>query len=171
MSRQVLINALRFILLVLIQVLLLKNMSVYNMVTPQLYILFILLLPFEVPNLLLFALAFAMGLTIDAFNNTPGLNAAACVMLALGRILFIRLTVQRDGFENEPEPTPGIMGFTWFFTYSAILTLLHHFFLFNLEVFKLTELQYTLGRCLLSSVFTVFLVMISGWIFFSKKVR
>ncbi|WP_345950928.1 rod shape-determining protein MreD [Mucilaginibacter sp. PAMB04274] len=171
MSRALIYNLIRFIVLVLLQVFLLKNISLYNLSVPYLYILFILLLPLETPNLLLFALSFLMGLTIDAFYDTPGLHAAASVVLAFVRVLFVSITVQKDGFDNEPEPTLGNMGFRWFFTYAAILTLFHHFFLFNLEVFRLTEIQYTLLRFLSSSVFTLFLILISSFLFYRRKER
>src|ERR1700749_2199369 len=169
MSRVIIINIIRFFVLVFMQVFLLKNISLYNLSTPYFYIMFILLLPFETPNLLLFVLAFVMGLTIDAFYDTPGLHAAACVLLALVRVIFISITVQKEGFDNEPEPTLSIMGFRWFFTYTAILTLIHHFFLFNLEFFNLSSLEFTLSRVLLSSSFTVLLILISGLIFFKRK--
>jgi rod shape-determining protein MreD len=171
MSRTIIVNILRFISLVFIQVFLLKNITLYNLSTPYLYILFILLLPFETPNILLFTLAFILGLTIDAFYDTPGLHTTACVLLALVRILFISITVQKEGFDNEPEPTLSIMGFRWFFTYALILTLFHHFFLFNLEVFRFSEIQYTITRVILSSLFTVFLILVSGLLFYKSKER
>jgi len=171
MSRTIIINALRFILLIFIQVFLLKNLAVYNLSTPYLYILFIMLLPFDIPNVLLFILAFALGLTIDAFYDTPGLHAASCVLLAFVRTVFINLTVQKDGFDNEPEPTLSMMGFRWFFAYAVTLTLIHHFFLFNLEVFRFSEIQYTILRVILSSVFTVFLMFVSGLLFYRSKER
>ena len=158
-------------MLVFMQVFLLKNITLYNLSTPYLYILFILLLPFETPNILLFALSFILGLTIDSFYDTPGLHAASCVILAFVRILFISITVQKEGFDNEPEPTLSLMGFRWFFTYALVLTLFHHFFLFNLEVFRLSEIPYTLGRFVLSSVFTVFLMLLSGFLFYRRKER
>lgn len=171
MSKSIIVNFLRFVVLVFIQVFLLKNITSYNLSTPYLYILFILLLPFEVPNVLLFALAFILGLTIDAFYDTPGLHAAACVVLAFVRILFISITVQKDGFDNEPEPTLSIMGFRWFLTYAAVLTFVHHFFLINLEAFSLSQIEFTISRILLSSLFTVFLMLISGLIFYKRKER
>jgi hypothetical protein len=171
MSKSILVNLLRFVTLVFIQVFLLKNIAIYNLSTPYPYILFILLLPFQIPNVLLFALAFVTGLTIDAFYDSAGLHAAACVILALVRILFINITVQKEGFDNEPEPTLSIMGFRWFFTYVLTLTLVHHFFLFLFESFSFAGLSYTLGRFLLSSVFTVILILISGLLFFRKKER
>ncbi|WP_295795588.1 rod shape-determining protein MreD [Mucilaginibacter sp.] len=171
MSRNIIINIIRFLVLVFIQVFLLKNINLYNFSTPYFYVLFILLLPFETPNILLFALAFILGLTIDAFYDTPGLHAAACVILAFVRIIFISVTVQKDGFDNEPEPTLGIMGLRWFITYASVLTLVHHFFLFNLEAFSLSQLEFTISRVLLSSLFTVFLMLISGLLFFKRKER
>lgn len=171
MIRTLIINALRFVVVVFLQVFLLKNVALYNLTQPYIYILFILLLPFETPNILLFPLSFLMGLTIDAFYNTPGLHAAACTLLALVRVLFIGVTVQKEGFDNEPDPTLSNMGFRWFFTYTLVLTLFHHFFLFNLEVFRFSEIQYTLIRFLLSSVFTIFLILISSFLFFRRKER
>lgn len=171
MSRTLIINFIRFIALIFVQVFLLKNVTLYGLSIPYLYILFILLLPFETPNILLFSLAFVMGLIIDAFYDTPGLHAAACVLLAFVRVLFISITVQKDGFDNDPEPTLSIMGFRWFFTYAAVLTLFHHFFLFNLEVFRLSEIQYTFSRFILSSIFTVFLMLVTGLLFFRRKER
>lgn len=169
MSRVLFANFLRFVLLVFIQAFLLKNVTVYDLSVPYPYILFVMLLPFETPNIILFPLAFLMGLSIDAFYDTPGLHAAATVLIAFVRVLFISITVQKDGFDNEPEPTLSSMGFRWFFTYSLILTLIHHFLLFNLEVFRLSEMEYTLTRFLMSSVFTVFLMLITGLLFFRKK--
>ena len=104
MIRIIISNLIRFAALVFIQVFLLKNIGYYNLATPFLYILFILLLPFETPNGLVFILSFFLGLTIDAFYDTLGVNAAACSVLALVRIIFINLTVQRQGLETEPEP-------------------------------------------------------------------
>jgi len=171
MSRAILLNLVRFVVLVFLQVFLLKNVTLYNLSTPYFYILFILLLPFDTPNLLLFPLAFILGITIDAFYDTPGLHAASCVLLAFVRILFISITVQKEGFDNEPEPTMSVMGFRWFFTYALILTLFHHFFLFNLEVFRFSEIPYTLSRFVLSSIFTVFLMLLTGFLFYRRKER
>ncbi|RXF68320.1 rod shape-determining protein MreD [Arcticibacter tournemirensis] len=171
MGRTIIKNIVRFAVLIFIQAFLLKNIGFYNLATPFLYILFILLLPFETPNWLLFPIAFLTGLTVDAFYDTAGINAAACTVLALVRTIFINITVQRQGFENEPEPKLGIMGFRWFFFYTVVLTLFHHLTLIFLEAFSFSDLNYILIRFLLCSLFTVFLILISEFIFFRKKER
>jgi rod shape-determining protein MreD len=171
MGRIVNINFIRFFLLVAIQVFFLKNIGYYNLSVPYLYILFILLLPFGIPNWLLFFLAFITGFTIDVFYDTLGLNAAACTFMAFVRVLYISITVQKDGFDNEPEPRLGIMGFRWFIFYAIILTMSHHFILFTFENFKLSEIGYTIVRILLSSFFTIFLILICEFAFYRKKIR
>ena len=171
MGRVILSNLIRFVLLVAIQVFFLKNFGYYNLASPFLYILFILLLPFGIPNVLLFILAFGTGLTVDIFYDTLGLNAAACTVLAFVRIIFISVTVQKDGFDNEPDPSLGIMGFRWFLFYAAFLTIIHHLVLFTFETFRFTDFAYTMIRVLLSSLSTVVLILIAEFVFFRKKVR
>jgi hypothetical protein len=171
MGATIITNLFRFILLVMIQVLFLKNIGYYNLATPYLYVLFILLLPFEIPNFLLFFLSFLIGITVDVFYDTLGLNAAACSLLALVRILFISVTVQKDGFDNEPEPRLGLMGFRWFFFYAIILTFFHHLVLFALEAFRFSDLPFILLRALLSSLLTLVLILVAEFIFFRRKVR
>lgn len=164
-------NSLRFILLIFVQVFLLKNVVFYDLNVPYLYILFILLLPFETPNWALFFFSFLIGLTVDLFNDTLGLHAAACTILALARILFISVTVQKDNYDSDPEPSLSMMGFRWFFFYALILTLIHHFFLLNFEVFKFSEITSTLSRVILSSLITLILIFILELLFFRKKQR
>ena len=164
-------NSLRFILLVFIQVFLLKNIVFYDLNVPYLYVLFILLLPFETPNWVLFFFSFLIGITVDLFNDTLGLHAAASTILALVRILFIAVTVQKDNYDSDPEPSLSIMGFRWFFFYALILTFIHHFFLLNFEVFKFSEIPSTLSRVILSSLITLTLIFISELLFFRKKQR
>lgn len=169
-SRLVLVNIVRWLVLLLIQILLLRNLSFYNIATPFAYILFLLLLPFGIPNLLLYLVAFITGLTLDAFYDTLGVHTAACIALAFVRILFISVTINRDGFD-EPEPTLGNMGFKWFIIYALLCTFSHHLVLFFLETFSMTEFGYTLLRCLFSGLFTLFSVVLVEFIFYNRKMR
>lgn len=169
-SKLVLVNIVRWFILLLIQILLLRNLSFYNIATPFVYILFLLLLPFGIPNLLLYLIAFITGLTLDAFYDTLGVHTAACVALAFVRILFISVTINRDGFD-EPEPTLGNMGIKWFIIYALLCTFAHHLALFFLETFRLSEFAYTLLRCLFSGIFTLFMIVLIEFIFYNRKIR
>ena len=167
-SKTIFINIFRWFVLLFVQVFLLRNLSFYNLSTPFIYVLFILVLPFGIPNLLLFFIAFGTGLTLDSFYDTLGVHTTACVALAFVRILFISVSVNRDAFD-EPEPSLGNMGFKWFSIYAILCIFVHHFVLFFLEAFKLSEFSYTLGRCVLSVIFTLFLVLLVEFIFHNRK--
>jgi len=171
MGRAIVINTIRFIVLLATQVFLLKNTGYYNLSVPYLYILFILLLPFNIPNGLLFLLAFISGITVDLFYDTLGLHALACSVMAFVRIVYISITVQRDGFDNEPEPRLGIMGFRWFVFYAVILAFFHHLVLFTFEAFRISEFGFTIIRVLLSALLSTILILVAEFVFYRKKVR
>ncbi|RZK55646.1 MAG: rod shape-determining protein MreD [Pedobacter sp.] len=167
-SKTIFLNIFRWIVLLFVQIFLLRNLSFYNLSTPFVYVLFLLVLPFRIPNLLLFLIAFGTGLTLDAFYDTMGVHASACVALVFVRILFISVSLNRDAID-EPEPSLGNMGFKWFSIYAVLCIFVHHLVLFFLEAFKLSELAYTLGRSLLSAVFTIFTVLLVEAIFHNRK--
>ena len=167
-SKTIFLNIFRWIVLLFVQIFLLRNLSFYNLSTPFVYVLFILVLPFRIPNLLLFLIAFFTGLTMDAFYDTMGVHASACVALAFVRILFISVSLNRDAID-EPEPSLGNMGFKWFSIYAVLCIFAHHLVVFFLEAFKLSELAYTFGRSLLSVVFTMFTVLLVEAIFHNRK--
>jgi len=154
----------RFVFLILFQVLILNNLQFSGYINPYFYIYFILLLPFETPRWLLLLSAFLLGISLDAFANTFGLNASACVLMAFVRPFVI--SAISTGTEFMPGHSPSLknQGMKWFAYYTIILVLIHHFALFYLEIFRLTEFFQTLIRVLLSSVFTLLLVFIAEYI-------
>jgi rod shape-determining protein MreD len=160
---------LRFVILLFVQVLVLDNIRLGGYINPYLYVLFILLLPVETPVLLLMSISFIMGLTVDMFNNTLGLHAAACVLLAFVRPYLLKLMAPRDGYEGERPLSLQVMGFGWFLTYSALMVFIHHTLIFYLEVFRLSEFFSTFFRMLLSMLLTLALILLTEFFFFKTK--
>lgn len=148
-----------FIFLVLLQVLILNNMHLSIYINAYAYILFILILPFESPGWLNLSLAFAIGLTMDAFSNSLGMHSAAMVLLAFSRHYLLKVMAPRDGYEGNQTPHYGNMGVVWFLIYAGILTLIHHLTLFTIEDFHFTNLFSVLFKAILSSIFTVVIMM------------
>ncbi len=159
----------RFIFLILFQVLILNNIQFSGYINPYFYIYFILLLPFETPHWLLLLSAFLLGITLDGFTNTFGLNASACVLMAFVRPFVITSISTGTEFMNSQSPSLKNQGIKWFAYYSIILILVHHFSLFYLEIFRFTEFFQTLMRVLLSSLFTLLLVFIAEYLFYPTK--
>jgi rod shape-determining protein MreD len=162
-------NILRFILLVAVQVLIIKNIELGRFINPFIYVLFIVVLPFETPKWLILVAGFVTGITIDMFYDTADMHAAACVLMAYVRPGVLKLFSPRDGYEFGTQPTVQYLGVPWFLSYSGILIFLHHFVLFYLEIFRFSEFFSTLFRVIISTIFTVLLVVITQYLFNRKK--
>jgi hypothetical protein len=127
------------------------------------------MLPFETPGWLLLISAFVMGFSVDVFSNTHGMHTAASVFMAFCRPWVIRMVASPREFEAGIQPGIRDLGFRWFLSYALILTILHHVSLFFLESFTFQEFFTTLIRVVLSTIFTVILVILSQYLFFMRK--
>lgn len=161
-------NVFRFLFLVMLQVLLLNHIQWSGFVNPYVFLLFVLLLPYETPKWLLLISALLIGLTIDMFGNTGGMQAAATVLMAFARPGILRLIAPRDGYEAETKLTPYAMGFKWFFTYVSFAVLVHHLAYFYIEVFRFAEFFITFFKAILNSAVTILLIVL-GQSIFSKR--
>ncbi len=157
-----------WVMLVLVQVLLLNHIQISGFLNPYLYVLFILLLPFETPKYLLLIMGFITGLSIDAFSNTPGIHASATTFMAFLRPYVIGVTSTRDTPDINTPPRVSQMGLAWFFKYTVILVVAHHLCLFFIDAFSLNGFLFTLLRCILSSVFTIILVILSQFLIYKE---
>jgi len=156
------------LLLVLLQTLLLDHIQLGGYINPYFYVLLILLLPFETPKALLLIIGFTFGLVIDIFSNTPGMHASATTLMAFIRPGVISMISTRDNFETGAQPRLSHMGFDWFLKYVIFLVLIHHLFLFFIEVFTFQGFEYTLLRGVVSSAFTIVLVLISQLLIYKE---
>lgn len=162
-------NILRLIILVLFQVLVLNNVQVSGYINPYMYVLFILLLPFETPPWLLLVSGFVLGLSVDLFSNTPGMHTSATVFMAFLRPYVLRWIASFNKYESGTYPRLYYYGFNWFLKYSLILVFLHHLFIFYAEVFRISYFFHTLLRVILSTFFSVFLIVLSQFFIFRKQ--
>jgi len=128
-------NMIRFAVLILLQVYVLNRIPhLHRFITPYLYFLFILWLPFSVSRQWLLLIGFITGLTLDYFTTTPGLHAAACLLIAYVRPFLITILTPKDSTEfNYREPSPRAMQWTPYLVYVFVLTLLHHGYMVFLE--------------------------------------
>ncbi len=128
-------NMIRFAVFILLQVYILNRIPhLHRFITPYLYFLFILWLPFSVSRQWLLLIGFVTGLTLDYFSMTPGLHAAACLLIAYVRPFLITILTPKDSTEfNYREPSPRAMQWTPYMVYVFVLTLLHHGYMVFLE--------------------------------------
>ncbi len=164
-------NIIRFCLLIFVQVFVLNQVPpLHHLVTPYIYYLFILWLPFKMGRRTVMLLALALGFSLDCFTKTYGLHAAPCVLIAYLRPFLINLLISQEGAEsNYNEPSVKSMGFAPYFTYVAILTLLHHSLLFFLEALQTGGYLYFILKTLLSVAISLLLILITELLFVRKQ--
>lgn len=128
-------NIFRLTIFILLQVYVLNKIPhLHRFITPYLYFLFILWLPFSITRGGMLLIGFVTGLTLDYFTQTPGLHAAACVLIAYARPFVISILIPKETSEfNYREPSPGGMGWAPYMVYVFVLTLLHHTYLTLLQ--------------------------------------
>lgn len=164
-------NIIRFVLFVLVQVFVLDRIHLHQMVTPYLYFLFILWLPFNMKRTPLMLIAFLLGITIDSFRHQPGFHAAACVLIAYVRPFLVNLLMPQEGKEmNYDEPSITSMGgFMAYLVYIGFFSLLHHTWLFLLEAWQFGNLWYFFVKTILSTVLSIVLIIVTDLIVVRKQ--
>ena len=154
-------NIIRFIFLAVFQIAILNNIDLGGYLSPFLYILFIILLPFETPKWLILVSAFFIGITVDIFSNTIGLHAFSSVFIAFVRPSILHSFAPHDGYSTGSTPLTNSYGLNWFLRYSALMTIIHSLIFFYIEAFSFEFFFSTLWKAILSSVFTLILIILS----------
>lgn len=164
-------NILRFTCFILVQVFVLDNIHLHQMVTPYIYFLFLLWLPFRIGRTWLMIIAFALGFTLDSFRHHPGFHTAACVLLAYLRPFLINLLIPQEGADtNYEEPSMKSMGgILPYLIYSGVLTLIHNTWLFVLEALQFGNVWYFLVKTIMTTVVSLVLIVITELLFVRQQ--
>jgi hypothetical protein len=153
------INILRFFLLVILQTFIFNKINLGGYLNPMVYVLFILLLPFEISGFLLLVLAFIMGLSIDIFVGSIGLHTGATVFMAFLRPISLKFISSNREYETGITPGINDLGYLWFVKYTVFLVFSHHLFFFFMEAFSFSEFAATINRILLSTGLSVAIII------------
>ena len=167
MNNLVIKNTVLFISLVLIQVLILNNINLYDYLNPYVYIVFVIFYPLRKDKGSFLFLSFLLGLTIDFFSNSGGINAAATLFIAYIRLPLLSKILNKTDFDYQSFNIRSI-SFGKSFAFILILTFVHHLILFGLEYFSFSNFGTILSKTVLSTLFTtatIFIVII----LFAKK--
>ncbi len=155
-------NATRFFFLAAIQGLILRNIGAgwesFPYVNIFIYPLFIFLLPFNIPRPFEILLGFLLGLSVDAFYNSPGVHASATVFIAFMRPMVFGILEPRAGYNVNYSPTWRRMGTAWFVKYICLMLLLHLFFYFAVEAFTPVYFLLILKKTFFSFILSIVVI-------------
>ncbi len=147
-----------FLALLLLQ-LVCNKIVLFNVAMPVVFIYLILRLPVNLHSGWVLTIAFFTGLILDIFNNTPGMNALACTILAAVRRPVINVFVSREDDMNIPIPSVDSMGAGDYFKYMATLVTLYCALIFLIQAFTLHNIALTLLRIASSSVLSIIIIL------------
>ncbi len=160
MNRENINIALLFIGLILLQIIVLNNINFLGYINPFFYIIFVFLYPLKKIDSSLILLSFFLGLFIDIFFNSGGTNAAATLFIAFIRIPVLKVILDKRELEYSSLSIKK-MPFYKSLTFIIVLTFIHHFIVFGLEYFKWSNFNIIITKTLLTSIFTIVLILIS----------
>ncbi|MDR2805721.1 MAG: rod shape-determining protein MreD [Dysgonamonadaceae bacterium] len=146
-----------FILLIALQISLFDKIHLFGYATPLLYIYFIIKLPGAMNRNWTLALSAVLGLCVDLFNYTLGMNMLACVVIGLSRQSFLDWFAPRDLYENY-FPSFHSLGKAAFLRYALMMALLHHIVLFTTESLSFFDPLSLIFRITGSLVLTILLI-------------
>jgi len=158
-----------FILSILLQVTLFKDIALFNYGFCFIYLMYLLGFPIETRPAFLLIIGFGAGLFVDMFYNTGGIHAFSCVLILFLRDKWLNLITPQGGYDSHNNLTVRLAGFGWFAGYAFPLILLHHIVLFFVESYGFSYFWHTLGKSFFSACFTFMVIVLVQQLFFSVK--
>lgn len=168
-NKLILSNVLRFLLVMLLQVLVFNYINLDGYINPFVYLYFVLLIPFETPLWLVLILSFFAGFTQDMFLSTGGLHAAASTAIAFMRPVLLRTIVSKREYESGLQPGVADLGWKWFLTFAGVSILIHSLIVFYLDVFRFSHFFTTFKHALFQALATLFFIALFEFIVNIRK--
>lgn len=149
------------ILLFFFQVLVLNHLQLSALLAPQIYFLFILLLPLRTSHWALLLIGFFTGLLADSFTNTPGMHAFTATAIAYLRYFYIQFSFEQDEIDLPgAAPEFDSKGMGWYMIYLSFFVVLYHLILFFIEWFSGALFLLVFQKAIYSSLLALLLIFI-----------
>ena len=149
--------ALLFIIMIIVQTIC-NHICIFGIAIPLVYIYFIVRLPINLSVNWVMTLAFFLGLTIDIFSNTQGMNALACTITAVVRRPIFSLYFAREDDLANPIPSIRTLGTGIYIKYLLSIVLVFNIILFFIQSFTLSNIVLTLLRIVASTILSTLLI-------------
>ena len=167
MNNKIFILIVRFISLVLLQVLVLNKLNIFGFINPMVYIVWVVLFPINKNKTFILLTSFLLGLTIDIFSDSGGINTAAILVVAYLRLPLLTMVLNKSDFDYVLFNIRTI-AFSKALAFITVITFIHHFIIFSLDYFSWNLFGNILYNTLITGILTI-IISILGIVLFSKK--
>lgn len=149
-----------YIMMVLTQVIVFNHICLFGYAVPLVFIYVIIKLPITLNVNWVLTISFLLGLTIDIFSDTQGMNSLACTILGALRRPILHLYFPREEEMSMPMPSFRSLGVSVYLKYVFSISLIYCILFFLIESFSL----FNPGRLLIkiaSSALLTFIIIIA----------
>lgn len=148
-----------FILTLLAQVIVFNHICLFGVALPLVLIYIIVKLPVSLNVNWVMTIGFFMGILVDIFSDTQGMNALACTVLSAIRMPILRLYFPREDEMTQPVPSSRSLTSATFMKYAFSLSLLYCILFFVIEAFSFFDFVRLLTKIVSSAVLTFIIII------------
>ena len=116
------------------------------------YIVWVVLFPIQKNESIVLILSFLLGLGVDFFSDSGGINAAATLFIAYIRVPILNMVLGKSDFDYvlfNLRSIPLIKAIT----YISLITFIHHFIIFGLEFYSISAILSILSNTFITGIF------------------
>ena len=147
-------NILLFVALVVAQAVIFNNLILFNCGVALIFIYFIIEMPITLGINTLLTLSFLLGLSVDVFQDTPGLNAFVCTVIAFIKRPIFYFYVPRDEDLAGKRICINTAGREAYLKYMGTMTMIYCFLYFVVESINYYDPGRIFLRIIVSALFT-----------------
>ena len=159
MSKTIFHFLILYIAMLLAQVIVFNHIALFNVAIPVIFIYFIIRLPITLSVNWVMTLSFSIGLCVDIFSDTQGMNALACTILAILRHPIFRLYFPREDDLTIPEPSIRSLGLGIYIKYMFSMVLMYCILIFLIEAFTFFNPFQLILRIICSTILSFFMIL------------
>ena len=148
-----------FIVCILFQALVFNQLVLFNVAVPIVFIYFIIRLPINIKLSYLFILSFFLGLIVDLFSDTPGVNALSCTLISSIRKPIFYAYMSKDDITSRIIPGISTMGILEYCKYLLTFIVIYCILVFTIEYFSFADVKKIVILSAASSLFTFVILL------------
>ena len=148
----------RLLLVFALQVLLFDHLHIGSLGIVMMYILFLINLPTRTPRWAEMLIGVGVGMMMDIWHSSLGIHMAACVALTFVRPILLTNAIQ-DIERIKDNLSIQNIGPAEYTKCAVLLTVLHHFIVFSLEMWSIHMWWMVLLQTFVSSAMTLCVIL------------
>ena len=158
MNSQILKMIGSFVLLILAQVLLFNQINIFGFVNPMLYLLFLVMYPFDKNQTFYIFIGFILGFFIDFLSQTDGAHTIASLTVSYLRPIIMKysygLTSEKPkSLLTDPRKTNN-------FFFLLVFISIHHLIYFAIAYFSADAFLIIIKNSLFTIIFSLILILL-----------